>query len=102
MSQVTDIPKGMRPYSLPAQQVAMFETFPTLEDDIVKRTVDYVYGYWLPTATYHRGKGHDYLFLQNLTDFNNPVCIANYVVPVEATSTITGFEPGSTVNSTHS
>jgi AraC family transcriptional regulator len=78
-----EIPKGMRSYLLPAQQVAMFESIPGFGDDTIRRTVDYVYGYWLPNSSFKRGQGNDYLHLEGLTDFKNPVCSVKYVIPVE-------------------
>ncbi len=75
------VPKGMVSYSLPEQQVAMFEVL-TVDTDTVAKTIDYIYGYWLPNSPYLRGNGNDYELFEGVTDFEIPDLGSKYVIPI--------------------
>ncbi|KPJ95448.1 MAG: AraC family transcriptional regulator [Gammaproteobacteria bacterium SG8_11] len=82
---VTDlghIPGGMVTYKFPQQFVAMFEVFSGTEDTVAK-TVDYIYGYWLPNSPYTRGHGNDYELFENVSSFEVPNLRSKYVIPIE-------------------
>jgi len=69
---------------IPKQKVAAFNIFSDIEEDIARKTIDYIYGYWLPNSNYMRGKGHDYEFFGNVVDFRDPGSFTyRYVIPVE-------------------
>jgi len=76
------MPAGMVSYQLPAQQIAMFDVL-TVDYDTVSKTMDYIYGYWLPNSAYQRGKGDDYELFKNMTSLEVPPA-SKYVIPVIA------------------
>lgn len=69
-------------FTFPAQKVAMFEVFAGTENNLA-RTIDYIYGYWLPNSGYTRGRGNDYEFFENVEDFSNPNLRSKYILPIE-------------------
>lgn len=73
----------MMSLTLPKQQVASFDTFTNIEADIAKKTIDYIYGYWLPNSNYKRGEGHDFEYFENVTDFRVPDFSSKYIIPIE-------------------
>jgi AraC family transcriptional regulator len=75
-------PEGVQSYVLPAQKVAMFEVYAGTENTVAK-TVDYIYGYWLPNSPYTRGLGNDYELFENVTSFEDPHLKSKYVMPIE-------------------
>ena len=77
------VPAGMVSFEFPEQVVAMFEVFAGTEDNVAK-TVDYIYGYWLPNSPYTRGRGNDYELFENVTSFEDPALKSKYVIPLEA------------------
>jgi len=78
----TKIPAGMVSYTFSQQLVAMFDVFAGTEDTVAK-TVDYIYGYWLPNSPYLRGHGNDYELFENVTSFEDPNLKSKYVIPIE-------------------
>lgn len=74
-------PSEMMTYTFPEQLVAMFEVFAGTEDSLAK-TVDYVYGYWLPNSLYTRGNGNDYELFENVTNFEDANLMSKYVLPI--------------------
>jgi len=74
-------PAGMVSYSLPEQSVAMFE-IQTVDTDTVAKTIDYIYGYWLPNSSYLRGNGNDYELFEGITSFEIPDLTSKYVIPI--------------------
>lgn len=77
-----EIPDGMVSHLLPKQQVAVFDILTSIEEDTVKKTIDYIYGYWLPNSPYIRGYGNDYELFENVVDFMTPTFLSKYVVPI--------------------
>jgi AraC family transcriptional regulator len=74
-------PKGMVSFSFPEQLVAMFSVS-TIDKDTVAKTIDFIYGYWLPNSPYVRGSGSDYELFENVTDFEDPTLGSKYVIPI--------------------
>ena len=79
------VPQDMVTFSFPAQQVAMFEIFHGTENNLAK-TIDYIYGYWLPNSEYTRGPGHDYEWFEDVVSFEDPALRSRYVLPVQLRS----------------
>lgn len=80
----TEIPQGMISYFIPEQEVAVFQIHADIEKDIMKETIDYIYGYWLPNSKYIRADGDDYGFFEGDIDFENPNALkAKYIIPVK-------------------
>ncbi|MDT8446875.1 MAG: helix-turn-helix domain-containing protein [bacterium] len=75
------LPQGMRGIRFEAQWVARFDVFAGVEDHLAK-TVDYIYGYWLPRSGYQRGPGSDYEWFEGVSDFTAPGLKSQYVVPL--------------------
>jgi AraC family transcriptional regulator len=82
VSEFKTIPDGMVSYYFPAQLVAMFEVA-TVDKDTTAKTIDYIYGYWLPNSKYNRGKGNDYELFEGVTDFEDPDLSSKYVIPIK-------------------
>jgi AraC family transcriptional regulator len=79
------IPKGMVIHTVPKQQVAVFEILASIEEDSLQRTVDYIYGYWLPNSDYERDTGDDYGFFEGVIDLEDPNSLKQkYVVPIKS------------------
>jgi AraC family transcriptional regulator len=76
------VPQDMMTFSFPAQQVAMFEVFAGTENNLAK-TIDYIYGYWLPNSQYTRGPGHDYEWFEDVVSFEDPALRSQYILPVQ-------------------
>jgi AraC family transcriptional regulator len=76
-----NVPEGMTAYPLPRQQVAMFDVA-ALDNDTVLKTIDYVYGYWLPNSSYTRGNGSDYELFEEHGGFIDPKFGSKYVIPI--------------------
>lgn len=78
----SEIPKGMSRYTLPKQKVAIFDTKTNIEAEVAKRTIDYIYGYWLPNSKYERDDGDDYELFEDVYDFTTGKFSSKYVVPI--------------------
>lgn len=78
----TAIPKGMTSITLPKQKVAIFDTKANIEAEALKRTIDYIYGYWLPNSDYKRGVGNDYELFEDVYDFMTGNFSSKYVIPI--------------------
>jgi AraC family transcriptional regulator len=76
-----EVPEGMSSYTFPEQMVAMFEVA-TVQADTVDKTIEYIYGYWLPNSPYLRGQGDDYEFFEEVTEFTDPNLKSKYVIPI--------------------
>ena len=68
VSQDIEPPAGMVKHTLPEQTIAQFHVH-TVDEDTVNKTMDYIYGYWLPNSNYVRGHGSDYELFEGLTNF---------------------------------
>lgn len=82
VTSVDHLPEGMMSYSFPEQQVAIFDVA-SVKNDTVGKTMDYIYGYWLPNSKYKRGQGNDYELFEGVSDFSDPNLSSKYVIPVE-------------------
>lgn len=75
------VPEGMVAHTLPKQLVATFDVA-VLDNDTVLKTIDYVYGYWLPNSPYTRGSGSDYEWFAEYDGFIDPDGGSRYVIPI--------------------
>jgi len=82
VSSYNSIAEGMKVYHLPKQKVAMFDTKTNIGDDVTKRTIDYIYGYWLANSKYQRAQGDDYELFENVVDFRTGDFSSKYVIPI--------------------
>jgi AraC family transcriptional regulator len=78
-----EAPADMASYYIPEQLVAMFDIFAGTEDNTAK-TVDYIYGYWLPNSPYTRANGNDYELFEKVSSFEDPNLRSKYVIPIAA------------------
>lgn len=76
-----NVPAGMVAHIFPEQQVAMFKVA-IIDKDTVLRTIDYIYGYWLPNSQYTRGSGSDYEWFEQTDGFIDPSLGSYYVIPI--------------------
>ena len=78
-----EVPSEMSSFIIPKQQVAIFESFADIREDTMKKTIDYIYGYWLPNSDYHRAIGNDYGLFEGTIDFENPNLLKEkYIIPI--------------------
>ncbi|GLQ76194.1 helix-turn-helix domain-containing protein [Vibrio penaeicida] len=77
------IPSDMKTHRLPQQEIAVFEVEEVSEDSVGK-TMDYIYGYWLPNSEYERGTGQDYELFENLKNFTLPEMKSKYIIPIRS------------------
>ncbi|HUD11048.1 MAG TPA: AraC family transcriptional regulator [Candidatus Saccharimonadia bacterium] len=75
------VPGGMVAWNFPEQLVAMFKVA-SIEKETVLKTIDYIYGYWLPNSPYTRGSGSDYELFGETNGFIDPHLGSNYVIPI--------------------
>lgn len=75
------LPEGMSHFQFPAQRVACFDVA-VLDSDTVSKTMDYIYGYWLPNSAYQRAQGHDYEYFVNVQHFQAPEMGSQYILPI--------------------
>jgi len=76
-----NVPAGMAAHVFPEQQVAMFKVA-IIDKETVLRTIDYIYGYWLPNSPYTRGSGSDYELFEEADGFIDPGQGSYYVIPI--------------------
>lgn len=76
-----NVPAGMAAHIFPEQQVAMFKVA-IIDKETVLRTIDYIYGYWLPNSQYTRGSGSDYEWFEQTDGFIDPSLGSYYVIPI--------------------
>ena len=82
VTSLSKVPEGMTSYTLPRQKVAIFEIKTDINADLAKKTIDYIYGYWLPNSSYKRGLGDDYELFEDVIDFRTGEFISKYVIPI--------------------
>jgi AraC family transcriptional regulator len=75
------VPHDMVVHTFPEQQVAMFKVA-IIDKVTVLRTIDYIYGYWLPNSPYTRGSGSDYELFEEVNGFIDPSYGSHYVLPI--------------------
>lgn len=73
-------PEGLDSYILPERKIALFENY-QLTDERFSKTIDYIYGYWLPNSSYKRADGVDYIFVEGMMEFGKPATV-KYATPV--------------------
>lgn len=81
VSKLVGLPDGMVSHSFPAQQVAKFDVA-SIGTETAERTIDYIYGYWLPNSGYERSSGSDYELFEDIESFFEPGIGSKYVIPV--------------------
>lgn len=77
-----NIPDGMVAHTLPKQLVAMFK-IASIDHETALRTINYIYGYWLPNSIYTRGSGSDYEQFEETDGFIEPGLGSMYVIPIK-------------------
>jgi AraC family transcriptional regulator len=80
-SSADNVPAGMAAHVFPRQLVAMFKVA-VIDKETVLRTIDYIYGYWLPNSPYTRGSGSDYELFEEADGFIDPGQGSYYVIPI--------------------
>lgn len=73
--------QGLVYHEFPQQLVAEFSVA-SLDSMALSRTLNYVYGIWLPNSPYTRADGSDYEFFEGVTDFAAPGVGSKYIVPL--------------------
>lgn len=84
VTQLSQLAENMVSYDFPEQLIATFE-IARVDKDTTAKTIDYIYGYWLPNSNYIRGQGCDYeLFegVKGMQSFENQDLTAKYVIPL--------------------
>jgi len=82
VSSLDKFPEGMKTHILPKQKVAIFEIKTDINAELTKKTIDYIYGYWLPNSSYKRGLGDDYELFEDVIDFRTGQFSSKYVIPI--------------------
>lgn len=75
------VPAGMVSHNFPKQLVAMFKVA-SIDHETVLKTIDFIYGYWLPNSRYTRGNGSDYELFEESNGFIDPKLGSMYVIPL--------------------
>lgn len=73
-------PPDMTVHHLPEQRVAIFDV-DGIDAEAVNRTIDYIYGYWLPNSGHRRGAGSDYEWMVDVEQFSASTG-SRYVIPL--------------------
>lgn len=73
---------GLEQLTLPSVKSAAFRV-KDIDDSSSRKTIDYVYGYWLPNSAYKRSTGSDYGIFTDLDKSGEESTSAIYVVPIE-------------------
>lgn len=85
VSPPLDAPPGMVQHDFPEQLVAIFDVA-SIDTETADRTIDYIYGYWLPNSGYRRGMGSDYELMEGIdrheTHQAGPGPGSKYVIPL--------------------
>jgi AraC family transcriptional regulator len=75
------VPHDMVAHTLPEQLVAKFKVA-SIDHETALKTINYIYGYWLPNSPYTRGKGSDYELFEETDGFIEPGLGSYYVIPL--------------------
>ena len=75
------IPEGMVAHTFPEQRIAMFNV-ESIDKETTLKTINYIYGYWLPNSPYTRGSGSDYEIFDETDGFIDPGLGSKYVIPI--------------------
>jgi AraC family transcriptional regulator len=81
VASAKNIPIGMVTHAFPEQLVAMFK-MESIDIETADRTMNYIYGYWLPNSPYDRGTGSDYELFEETKGFIDPGLGSHYVIPI--------------------
>jgi len=84
VTQLSQLAENMVSYHFPEQLIALFK-IAHVDKDTTAKTIDYIYGYWLPNSNYLRGQGCDYeLFegVKGMQSFEKQEFTAKYVIPI--------------------
>ncbi|PHS15332.1 MAG: AraC family transcriptional regulator [Kangiella sp.] len=82
VTKLSDIPEDLTSYTFPKQLVAIFD-IAIIEKDTIDKTIDYIYGYWLPNSPYTRAKGEDYESFDNFSLDGDPLNKSQYILPLQ-------------------
>ena len=77
-----NVSEDMTVHHLPEQRVAIFDVA-GIDAEAANRTIDYIYGFWLPNSDYRRGEGSDYEWMEGIDQFD-PSTGSKYVIPLKA------------------
>lgn len=80
VSKRTECGEGQRYVEFPPQLVAEF-TVAKIDSTTVARTIDYIYGFWLPNSPYTRADGNDYEFFEGVQTFSAETG-SKYILPI--------------------
>lgn len=83
VENIDNIPHGMTSFIIPKQKVAIFDVVTNVDDEIAKKTVDFIYGYWLYNSGYERGSGTDYELFEDIVDRYKGEFKTKYVIPLK-------------------
>jgi AraC family transcriptional regulator len=81
VASANSVPNGMVAHTFPEQLVAMFK-MESIDTETADRTINYIYGYWLPNSQYSRGIGSDYELFEETEGFIDPGLGSHYVIPI--------------------
>lgn len=83
VNKVETVPDGMTAATIPEQKVAIFHTMTDIDEEVAKRTIDYIYGYWLFNSGYERGNGNDFEMFTDIVDKYTGKFTSNYIIPLK-------------------
>jgi len=73
-------PADMMVHRIPEQRVAIFDV-DGIDAEAANRTIDFIYGYWLPNSGHRRGEGSDYEWMVEVEQFSASTG-SKYVIPL--------------------
>jgi AraC family transcriptional regulator len=82
VTKIEQVPEGMTSYTLPARKVAIFNTQTNVDAEVARRTIDFIYGYWLANQPHQRGIGDDYELFVDIKDPMKGEFTSKYVIPL--------------------
>jgi len=65
------------------------------------KTIDYIYGYWLPNSTYTRGPGDDGEWFEDVVSFEDPALRSQYVLSIRLRGEINRYQTGQAFRKTN-
>jgi AraC family transcriptional regulator len=81
VASAAQVPAGMVAHTFPEQRVAIFN-IESIDIETTLKTINYIYGYWLPNSPYTRGNGSDYELFEEVDGFMDPGLGSQYVIPI--------------------
>jgi AraC family transcriptional regulator len=65
VKDLSSTPDGFKAFEMPGKKYALFDMIDS-SDGTLAKTIDYVYGYWLPNSNFQRDDGFDFEYFQNI------------------------------------